>query len=60
MKKLEKIILSCLADLVQSNELKSLESDNPAAKKICKTIRKVVKVASDEGIIDLNTSGEKS
>ena len=60
MYKCEKIILECLAELIENDQLKSLEGSNPAAKAICKTVKKVVKAASEEGIIKLNSAGGKS
>ena len=53
MHKLEKIILECLAELIEDDRLKSLEGNISEAKVICKTVRKVVKAASEVGVIDL-------
>ena len=60
MHEFEKIILECLAELIKDDRLKFLEGNNPEAKVICKTVRKVVEAASEAGIIDLDSAGEKS
>ena len=50
MNKCEKIILECLAELIENDQLKSLEGSNPAAKVICKTVKKVVKAVEKKVI----------
>jgi hypothetical protein len=59
MKKLEKIILESLAQLVSSGQLSELENNSAISKTICGTIRKVVDTASQDGLLeteDDNTS----
>jgi len=59
MKKLEKIILESLAQLVSSGQLSELENNSAISKAICGTIRKVVDTASQDGLLeteDDNTS----